>query len=57
MLSFIYTILILPIMLLHKSMEMIKAEDNKHEEGMVRVNQKYPPLYQDGKVTSITFYG
>ena len=54
-LTTLYTILILPIMLLYRSMEMemgmTQTEDNHQEVRRVRDNHKYPPLYQGGKDT------
>ena len=52
-LSLLYTILILPIMLLYRflEMEMTQTEDNNQQDRRGRVNQKYPPLYQEGKET------
>ena len=51
--TLLYSILILPIMLLYRSMEvemeMIQTEDTHQEERRMRVNQKYPPLYHEGK--------
>ena len=50
-LSLLYTILILPIMLLYRSMEMemeMIQTDTCQEERRVRDNQNQPPLYQEG---------
>ena len=48
-LTLLYTLLIFPIMLLYRSMEMemIQIEDTHQEDRRMRANQKYPPLYQD----------
>jgi len=47
-LTFLYTILILPIMLLYRSLEMPQTVDTVQEEFRMRDKWKYPPLYQEG---------
>jgi hypothetical protein len=56
-LTLLYTILILPIMLLYRSMEveMTQTEETQQEDRRVRDNQKYPPLYQEGKQEYVMF--
>ena len=50
-LTLLYTILILPIMLLYRSMEMEdkmpQTADAPQEEGRARDKWKYPPRYQE----------
>ena len=56
-LTLLYTLLIFPIMLLYRSMEMemIQIEDTHQEDRRMRANQKYPPLYQEGKIENVMF--
>ena len=47
-LTVLYTILILPILLLYRSMEMLHTADTAQEEGRGRAKLKYPPEYEEG---------
>ena len=52
-LTLLYTILILPIMLLYRSMEMeiemIQTADAAQEDKREKDKWKYPPRYQEGE--------